>query len=100
MAGNEHQLAIFGPIFRPAQVVSDARRFTILISAEEGDVEVVARIFEIVWVTTKKSHFEFWRKNQAHIGVLLVLIQMVECPRVKGLHVAADVGSRSALLFQ
>ena len=53
-------------------------RFSVFVDAEEGDVEVVPRIGEIVGISAKERDIKLGRKYQADIGVLFVFIQVVD----------------------
>ena len=61
----------------PFQEIVDLRWLTILVNAKKADIEVEARIFEIVRVAAKKSHLLFRCENQADVVVTLVPIKMV-----------------------
>ena len=36
---------------------------TVFVNAEDADIEIVTRIFEIIRIAPEKSHSLFWRKN-------------------------------------
>jgi hypothetical protein len=52
-------------------------RLVVLVDAEERDVEVVARIREVVVIAAKKSDLLFGREDNAEVGILLEPIQPV-----------------------
>src|SRR4029077_15997114 len=77
ISGDEYKLAIHSSWSAPLQVVCALDRQVLLIHPEEADVEIVARIFEIIRVASKECCILLGREDQPHIGVFLVAIQMV-----------------------
>ena len=74
------------------KVVLEMRRLIIFVYAEERDVQIVTRVGEVIGVTAKKSDAELRRKDQAHIDVFLVLVQVVNRAGVERHDVAAQAG--------
>ena len=74
-------------------------RFSVFVDAEEGDVEVVPRIGEIVGISAKERDIKLGRKYQADIGVLFVFIQVVDLAGVEDDNVAAQASGSRAVLF-
>ena len=97
--GKENQIAILDSRFRPLQVVVEMNRLVVFVNTEEGDVEVIARVGKIVGVATEKCRLKFRRKHQAHIGVFLVSVQVVNFARVESNNVAAQAGRCGAVFF-
>ncbi len=99
MSGYKNQLAIFHSGWRPLQVVIEVHRFAIFVDAEERDVEIVARIGEVVGVAAEESDVEFRREHKADVRVFLVLVQVVDLPGVKDCHIAAQSRRGGTILF-
>ena len=94
MTADEDQFARFCPLGRPLQVVLQLHRLVVFINAEVRNVEVVAGILEVVAITAEEGHLRLRGKNHAHVGVLLVLVQVVHAAGVEGY----DVTAQAALL--
>src|SRR5262252_9447748 len=99
MTGDKNELVVAYPCWRPLQVVVQMGRLVILIDAEEGDVEVVARIFEVIGIPAEEGDVKLRREHQADIRVLLVLVKVVDLPRIKGDYVATETSSSCAILL-
>ena len=99
MSRDENQIAIFDSYFRPLQIIVEMNRLVVLVDPEESDVEVIARVGEIVGIAAKKCRGKFRRKHQAHIGVLLVFVEVVYRARVQCDHVAAQARRRGTVFF-
>ena len=72
MPGDEDQLVVGRAGLAPVQKVLELDRLVVFIDAEEADIEVVARILEIVRVAAEKRDVLLRREHQPHVGVLLV----------------------------
>ena len=72
MAGDEDQLARRGALGAPLEIVIGVQRLAVLVDAEEGHVQVVARIGEVIRVAAEEGCLLLGRKDQAHVGVGLV----------------------------
>ena len=71
----------------------------VLVDAEEADVEIVARVGEVVGIAAEEGDVKFGREHQPHVGVLLVLVEVIDFARVERDHVAAQAGGGGAILF-
>ena len=89
MAGDEDQFVVAGPVLAPFQVVLDLGRLVVLVDAEEADVEVVARILEVVGIAAEEGDLLLRGEDQADVGVLLVAIEVILAALVEGDDVAA-----------
>jgi len=78
VAGNKDQLILFRPGWRPMQVMVEMDGLVVLADPEKGDVEVVAEINEIVGIAADKCGVKLGREHQAHVGVLLLLVEVVD----------------------
>ena len=67
-------------------------RLAVLVNPEETDIEIVARILEVIRVAAIKGRLLLGRKNKADIGVSLVTIKLIRAAFVKGDDVAAQPG--------
>jgi hypothetical protein len=83
MTGDENQIAIFGALLAPFQVVLNLRRLAVLVSAEETDIEVVAWVFEVIRVAAVKSNLLLGREDDADIGVAFEAVKMVAPALIK-----------------
>src|SRR5215472_16399298 len=73
--------------------------FVVLIDAEEGDVEIVSWVGEVVGVAAEESDTEFRRKNKANVGVLFVLVEVVDFAGVERHCVATQASCCRAIFF-
>src|SRR5690242_264535 len=90
IAGNENQIAFGGASFAPLQEIRYVHGLVVLINAEKTDVQVITGIFKIVWIAAEEGDRLLRRKNQTHIGVTLVAIEMILSAVVERNHVAAQ----------
>src|SRR5215469_16051835 len=73
----------------------DLCRSSILVNTKQADIQIVAWIFEIIWVAAEEGHLLLGSEDQAHIVVTFVPIEMVGAALVKGDH----VGTKSSPVF-
>ncbi len=97
--GQEHQFPVVRTFAAPLQIVIHFDRNAVFVSAEERDVQVVARILEVVRIAAEKGDIELRREHQPHVGVLLVAIEMILAAVVKRDHIAAQPGTVERFLF-
>ena len=71
----------------------------VFISPENADIEIEARIFEIVRIAAVKGHLLFRRENNANIVVTLVAVKMINTALIKRDHIGAQAGFVFAFLF-
>jgi hypothetical protein len=71
----------------------------VFVNAKKSDVEVVSRVSEIIGIPAEERSLEFRREDQADIGVLLVLVQVVDFPRIENHDIATQAGGFDAVLF-
>ena len=88
-----------GARLAPLQIVLELGRLAVLVDAEEADVEIVARILEVVRVAAEEGDVLLRREDQPHVGVLLVAVEMVLPALVERDHVAAQPGLVERFLF-
>ncbi len=99
MAGDEHQLSFGGARRAPVQIIGNFRGMSVLVHAKQADVQIVARVFEIVGIAAEERDGLLWSEHQADIGVALVAIQVIEPTVIKRNHVAAQAGGVERLLL-
>ena len=99
MPGDENQIAVLHSGARPLQVIIEVRRLAILVDPEEGDIQVVARIGEVIGISAKESNVEFGSEHQPHVRVLFILVEVIDLPRIKNHHIAAQSSCGGAILF-
>src|ERR1044071_218242 len=94
MAGDEDELPILRAGCAPLEVVGWVHGLAVLVRAEEADVEVVARILEVVGVAAEERDRHLGREDEADVGVALVAIEVVLAALVE----RDDVAAQAALL--
>ena len=99
MAGDEHQFAVARAGLAPLQVMRRLRGLAVLVGAEQADVEVEARVLEVVRVAAEEGDLLFGREDQPDVGVFLVAVEVILAALVEGDHVAAQAGLVERLLF-
>src|SRR5713101_5489937 len=77
----------------------DLRRLAVFVGAEEADIEIEARIFEIVRIATEESNLLLRREDKTNIGVALEAIKVIKAALVEGDNVAAQTGFVLGLFF-
>ena len=90
MAGDENEVAGFWSGLAPLEEVRRVNRLAVLVDAEETDVEVEARILEVVGVAAEEGDGVLRREDEADIGVFLVAVQVILAALVERDHVAAQ----------
>ena len=73
---------------------------TVLIHAHQANVEIVARKIEIIGVAAELRDRHFRRKDEAHVGVFLVMIKIVDAALVKRDDLAENRRIRAATFFE
>ena len=77
----------------------DLGRLTIFVGAEDTDIEIEARIFEVIGITAVKGDLLFRREDEPDIIVAFISIQIVVAALIEGYHVRAQTGLVFALLL-
>ncbi len=75
-------------------------RFTVFVGPEEGEIEAVAGVGEVVGVAAEGCDGLFGGEDEADVGVFFVLIEVVPASGEEGDDVAAVAGVGGALLFE
>jgi hypothetical protein len=75
------------------------RRFAILIDPEESDVQIVAGISEVIGIAAEEGDVEFRCEHQPHIGVFLILVEVINLAGIENHDVAAQSGRSGAVFF-
>ena len=83
-AANKNQFAVGRPLGIEFKKVLDLRWLAIFVNAEQADIEIVARILEIVGITAEESHLLFGGEDQADVVIALVSIEMVRAALIQG----------------
>ena len=99
IAGDEHQVPFLRAAFAPLQVLRGLRRLAVLVGAEEGDVEVVARELEVIRVAAEEGDGVLGCEHEPDIRVFLVRVEMIPTPAIQGDDVAAQAGPVERLLL-
>ena len=76
-------------------------RFAVAIETQEGEVEVVARKIEVVWIAAEEGRLGFRREDKSHVIELVVDVELVETTLVERHHFAGSdrVLTRAGHLF-
>src|SRR4051812_6971289 len=99
MPRDEDQFVLRRAGFAPLQEVLNFGGTIVLIDAEKADVQIVARVFKIVRIAAEERDLLFGSKHQAHVGVLLELIQVILPPLEQRDYVASQTRLLELLLF-
>src|SRR5258705_1728823 len=89
IACDEHQTSLFCARGRPSEVVLRMHWLVVLIDPHQSHVDVEAWEVEIVRITTEERRLKFRDEYQTHVGILLVPIEVVLSPLVKGNYIRA-----------
>ena len=73
----------------------DLGRLPVFVSAENADIEIEARVFEIVRIAAIKRDLLLRREDQAHVIVAFEAIKMVDAALIK----RDDIGAQAGLFF-
>ena len=77
MSGYKNQIAGLGAAGIPLHVRIAVQGLAVFVDSEEAHVKVIARIFEVVGVSTVEGGALLGSHNQAHIGVFFVAIEVI-----------------------
>jgi hypothetical protein len=99
ISGDEDQVAIFYASARPTQVVIEMSGLVIFVDSEESDVQIVARVGEVVGVAAEEGDAELRREDEAYVGVFFIFVEVVNLAGVKDHHVAAQSGRGGAIFL-
>ena len=67
----------FTPVGEEGKIVVGVEWFVVLVDSEERDVEVVARVGEVIWVAAEEGCVEFRRHHEPNIAIDLVLVEVI-----------------------
>ena len=99
VSADEGQFAIRRPFRVPLQEILGLRRLAILVGAEDADIEIEARILEVVRIAAVKGDLLLGREDEPDIVVTFVAIQIVDAALVERDHVGAKTSLVFALLL-
>ncbi len=77
----------------------DLRRLAVFVGAEDADIEIEARILEVVRIAAVKGDLLLGREDEPDVVVTFVAIQIVDAALVERDHVGAKTGLVFALLL-
>ena len=100
MAADEGQFVLGGAVGAPLEIMFRVGGLAVLVGAEDADVQVEARVLEIVRVAAVKRDALLGREDQPHVGVTLEAVEMVRAALVQRDHVGAQAGLVLATLFR
>src|SRR5438552_10701404 len=84
MAADECQFAVARTIRIKFQKIVDLRRLTIFVNAKDTDIQIVTRIFEIIGIAAVERALLFRRKDEPHVVVALIAIEMIRASWIQG----------------
>src|SRR5437773_3305967 len=99
MTRDEHQIPVCGALWVPFQVIRALDRLAVFVDPEQREVEVVARIREVVRIASEESSLVLGSENQPHVRVLLVAVEPVFTALIERDHVGPQAGLLQALAF-
>jgi len=77
VAADEHQLVGIRPVRTPGEVMRRLGGFVVLVDAEKGHVEAVARVLEVIRIAAEVGDVAFGSEDEPDVGVFLVAIKVV-----------------------
>ena len=83
-AAHKNQFSVGRPLGIEFKKMLDLRWLAIFVNAEQADIEIVARILEIVGITAEESHLLFGGEDQADVIIALVSIEVVRAALIQG----------------
>ncbi len=92
VAGHEDEVAVLRAVLAPLQIVLDLDGLVVFVGAEEADVEVVARVLEVVGIAAEEGDVELGREHEADVGISLVGVEVILAALVERDHVGAQAG--------
>src|SRR5688500_1343622 len=98
MARNEHHIALDRAGGAPAKIMLGAEWLTVVVDAEKTNVEVEARILEVVGVAAEESDVVLRGHHEANIGELPVLIEVILPALVERDDLTAQLGPGGGFL--
>ena len=87
IAGDENEIACARTLRGPFEVILRMNRLIVFVNTEQREIEIVARIFEVVRVTAEERNLKLRREHQTHVGVLLIGVEVVLAALIKRNHV-------------
>src|SRR4029077_13676716 len=84
---DERQFAISRAFSVPLQIMLDPRRLSVLVGAENTNIEIVARIFKIVGIAAVKRDLLFRCEDQPDIIVTFIAIKVILAALIKRDHI-------------
>src|SRR5207248_3652586 len=86
---------VLGTVRIPFQEMLHLGRLPVFVSAENTDIEIKARVLEVIRVAAIKSNLLFWREDEPHVVVTLETIKVIRAALIKG----DDVRAQSCFFF-
>ncbi len=99
MTAHERQFALLRSLRIPLQEMLDFGRLAVFVGAEDADIEIEPRIFEVIRIPAVKSDLLLGSKDQPHVVVTFETIKVIRAALVKRDHIRAQSGFFFALLF-
>src|SRR6266705_1633787 len=90
ISGNENQVTFRGARLTPLQETFHVYCLVVLVDSEKADVQVVARILEVVRVAAEERGRFLRCEYQSHVGISLVPVEVILAAVVERNDVAAQ----------
>src|SRR5690242_4297812 len=83
MAGREGQIAgLRVGLGVTKKILAGVERTTVIVDPQIGKIKIVAWEFEIIGIAAKKGNRPFWRKDQPHILVTAIHVEVIDTTAV------------------
>src|SRR5262249_42180062 len=99
MAGDKDKVAIRSPPSVPLQVILALHRLAVFVNAKHSEIDVKARIGEIVRIASKKSGLLFRSENKSNVGIFLIPVKPVLAAFIEGYDIRPQSRFIEALLL-
>ena len=99
MAADESEFAIARTFGVPFQKMLGLGRLSIFVGAEDADIEIEARILEVIGIAAVERRLLLGREDDPHIVVAFVAIQIVNAALIERDHIGAQPGRVLALFL-
>jgi hypothetical protein len=99
VAGDKDQVAVLEAAGGPLEIILQVDGLIVFVDAEEADVQIVARVLEVVGIAAEEGGGEFGREDEADVGVFFVFVEMKHSAGVERDHIAAEFRGCNAILL-
>ena len=102
IAGDEDEVAVLRRARVPLEMLRCDDRPAVLVEPQKREIEVVAREVKVVGVAAKKRGLHLGRKDEPHVGIFAVGVELVLTAVIERDHLAAvdGIAALASLLLQ